>query len=82
MKFGFMAKKDYLGMKWKNRKKARFGWHRYLTRFALPVMSENNIIRYYNVYLATLIVRKSKDGKLYLYDVVNVKKEDSIEFEL
>lgn len=66
----------------KNNKKAKYGWYRYLTRFALPVMSDRNVIEYYNVYLATLIVRKSKDGKLYLYDIVNVKKEDSIVFEL
>lgn len=66
----------------KNMKKAKYGWYRYLTRFALPVMSDKNIIEYYNIYIATLIVRKSSEGKLFLYDIVNVKKEDSIEFEL
>lgn len=66
----------------KNSNKAKYGWYRYLTRFALPVVSDKNIIEYYNVYLATLIVRKSKEEKLYLYDIVNVKKENSIEFGL
>ena len=66
----------------KNKNKAKYGWHRYLSRFALPVVSEDNLIRYYNIYLATLVVRKTKNGKLYLYDIVNIKKEDSIEFNL
>ena len=64
----------------RSRKKAKYGWFRYLTRFAIPVMNEKNIIERYNIYLATVIVRKSKSGKLYLYDFVNVKKEDSVEF--
>ena len=68
--------------KQKNRKKAKYGWFRYLTRFALPVLDENDVIKYYNIYLATLVVRKAEDKKLYLYDIVNVKKEDSIKFEL
>ena len=29
----------------KNKKKAKYGWYRYLTRFALPVVSENNFIQ-------------------------------------
>lgn len=66
----------------KNKNKAKYGWHRYLSRFALPVVSENNLIQYYNIYLATLVVRKTKNGKLYLYDIVNIKKEDNIEFNL
>ncbi|MCI8956784.1 MAG: hypothetical protein HFG29_07330 [Eubacterium sp.] len=66
----------------KNRKKAKYGWYRYLSRFALPIITQDNVIRYYNVYLATLVVRKTKSGKLYLYDIVNIKKEDSIEFNI
>lgn len=44
-------------------------------------MSQENTIVYYNVYLATLIVRKNSRSQLYLYDVVHVKKENSIEFK-
>ena len=68
--------------KMKNEKKAKKGWYRYLTRFALPVITEENCISHYNVYLATLIVRVDKDGILNLYDVINVKKETSSPFEL
>ena len=64
----------------KNRKKAGKGWHRYLTRFALPVMSNELIIERYNIYIGTLVVRKSISGKLFLYDLVNIKKEDSVDF--
>lgn len=66
----------------KNAKKAPGGWYRYLTRFALPVLTENNCISHYNVYIATLIVRVNKEGILKLYDVINVRKEVSSPFEL
>lgn len=69
-------------MKEKNVKKAAQGWYRYLTRFALPVITNDNYISHYNIYLATLIVRIDKKGVLHLYDVINVKKETSSLFEL
>ncbi len=47
-------------LKEKNSKKAKYGWYRYLTRFALPVVNETNTITHYNVFLATLIVRKDQ----------------------
>ena len=72
--------KEMKNYKNKNSKKAKYGWYRYLTRFALPVMTEDNVIERYNVYIATIVVRKSKSGKLFLYDFVNVKKEDSVDF--
>ena len=72
--------KEMKNYKNKNSKKAKYGWYRYLTRFALPVMTDDDVIERYNVYMATIVVRKSKNGKLYLYDFVNVKKEDSVEF--
>lgn len=59
----------------KHGKKAGKGWFRYNTRFALPVTSENGEIIEYNTYQAVLIVRYSEDGKLYLYDIQNIKKE-------
>lgn len=69
-------------LKDKNNKKARYGWYRYLTRFALPVMNEESTITQYHIYLATLIVRKNHKKKLYLYDIVHVKKEGSFCFIL
>lgn len=69
-------------LKDKSNKKAKYGWYRYLTRFALPVVNEGNTITHYNVYLATLIVRKDYRKKMHLYDIVHVKKESSFNFVL
>ena len=69
-------------LKEKNVKKAQQGWYRYLTRFALPALTEDNVILHYNVYLATLIVRVDKARILHLYDVINVKKESTVPFAL
>jgi len=56
-------------------KDAPNGWYRYDTKFALPVYdSKGDLIRY-NVYNAALVVRCDKDNKLYLYDIINIKKE-------
>lgn len=52
-----------------------------MTRFALPVLTEDNVITHYNVYIATLVVRKDHRKKLHLYDVIYVRKESSIDFE-
>ena len=54
---------------------ARNGWYRYNSRVALPIFSENGVIERYNVFSVELIVRHSADGKLYLYDMINIKKE-------
>lgn len=74
--------KESDNLKQKNQDKAHYGWFRYLTRFALPVMDEKNVITHYNVFLATLVVRRDSRKKLFLYDVVNVKKENEAEFKL
>jgi len=59
---------------WRN---AKFGWYRYDSRFALPVYDEAGEIERYNVFHASLIVRHSEDKKLYLYDILDIKKETS-----
>ena len=56
---------------------AKFGWYRYDTRFAIPVYDSNAELVKYNVFLARILVRHAKDGKLYLYDVLRTKKETS-----
>ena len=59
----------------KHGKKAINGWYRYNTRFALPITNVDGEIEEYNIFQAVLIVRYSVDGKLYLYDIQNIKKE-------
>ena len=61
----------------RHNKRAKGGWYRYNTRFALPVMDDEGTIMNYNIYKAVLIVRHSANNKLYLYDIQNIKKETS-----
>lgn len=59
---------------------AMYGWYRYESRFALPVFSESGEIIRYNVFDVIMVVRHAKDGKMYLYDIMNIKKETSTLF--
>jgi hypothetical protein len=54
---------------------AKYGWYKYTSRFAIPVFQENGEVERYNVFRAEMLMRHSKNGKLYLYDVIEVKKE-------
>ena len=56
---------------------AKNGWYRYDTRFALPVYQENGELDRYNVFSARLLIRHASSGKMYLYDVLEIKKETS-----
>ena len=56
---------------------ARYGWYRYNAYFALPVFEENGRIARYNIFHTSLLVRHSTDKKLYLYDLIDIKKETS-----
>ena len=61
----------------KHGSKARFGWYRYTTRFGIPVYDEEGVLLRYNIFQARILVRRDEDGKLYLYDIVTIKKETS-----
>ena len=65
----------------KHNKDATFGWYRYDSRFALPVFNESGEIERYNVFRVLLVVRHAKNGKMYLYDIMNIKKETSTHFQ-
>lgn len=54
---------------------AKYGWYRYTSRFALPTYSEDEVIKGYIVYRIEMLIRHASDNKLYLYDMVNIKKE-------
>ena len=54
---------------------AQYGWYRFTARFALPVYSNNGELERYNIFRIEMLVRHASDNKLYLYDMVNVKKE-------
>lgn len=60
----------------KHVKRAKNGWYKYNTRFALPVY-ENEVLIRYNVFNARLLVNYAENGKKYLYDILAIKKETS-----
>ena len=43
----------------------------------VPVYDDKCELERYNVFHASMLVRHSNDGKLYLYDVIDIKKETS-----
>lgn len=53
------------------------GWYYYTTRFALPVYSNDDKLDEYNVYSGCLVVNCNFNGKMFLYDLVDIKKEAS-----
>lgn len=62
---------------WRN---AMYGWYRYDSRFALPVYGELGEVERYNVFHASMLIRHAADGKMYLYDIIDIKKETSNPF--
>lgn len=59
----------------KHARNAAYGWYRYDSRFALPVYAEDGKIERYNIFHASLLIRHDKNGKMYLYDILDIKKE-------
>lgn len=65
----------------KHNRKAKNGWYRFDTRFALPVYDNDGEIIRYNVFHARLLIRHSASGRKYLYDITSLKKETSNSFQ-
>ena len=65
----------------KHKQNAGEGWFRYDTYFSMPVRGNDETEDRINRYIATLIVRKTEKG-LFLYDIINIKKEASTPLEL
>ena len=61
----------------KHSQDAQKGWYYYHTRFALPLYNNKNKTEEYNAYTACLVINCASNGKLYLYDIVDIKKEAS-----
>lgn len=54
---------------------AMYGWYRFTSRFAMPIYSDHEELLRYNLYRIEMLIRHGSDNKLYLYDMVNIKKE-------
>lgn len=65
----------------KHNRNAANGWYRYDSRFALPVYDERGEAERYNVFHASMLIRHDASGKMYLYDMIDIKKETSNPFE-
>ena len=61
----------------KHNSKAKYGWYRYDTRFAIPQYDNTGELVRYNIFKGRLVIRHAQDGKLYLYDILRIKKETS-----
>ncbi len=61
----------------KHNSDAANGWYYYTTRFALPIYDNEKKTGDYNVYSGCLVVNSTSSGKMYLYDLVDIKKEAS-----
>lgn len=61
----------------KHNSKAKYGWYRYDTRFAVPKYDNYGELAGYNIFKGRLVIRHAQDGKLYLYDILRIKKETS-----
>ena len=59
----------------KHSKDAKLGWYRYESRFALPAIGDDGEVLRYNVFRVVMLIRHSEDGKKYLYDILEIKKE-------
>ncbi|MCQ2548573.1 MAG: helix-turn-helix domain-containing protein [Lachnospiraceae bacterium] len=57
--------------------KAKFGWYRYDTRFAIPKYNDFGELVGYNIFKGRIVIRHAQDNKLYLYDILRIKKETS-----
>lgn len=70
------SKTEEENKKKKHSRNAKNGWYRYDTRFALPVYDESGEVERYNVFSARLLIRHAASGKMYLYDVLEIKKRN------
>lgn len=59
----------------KHKKDAKYGWYRYDARFAIAIYDRSGEIEKYNVFKVRMIIRHDENGKKYLYDLINIKKE-------
>ena len=61
-------------------KNANRGWFRYDVKFSIPVFDNEGNQTNENIYSATLVARINDEG-VFLYDMINIKKEASKPFE-
>lgn len=61
---------------------AKNGWIYYKVRFGLPMYNNGCKTEEYNIYEGRLVVNCASNGKLYAYDLVDIKKEACNPFKI
>ena len=59
----------------KHKSNAKYGWYRCTVRFTLPISDDKGNIIGTNAFRGRMIIRCDADGKKYLYDIIDIKKE-------
>lgn len=59
----------------KHDKDAKYGWYRYMVRFTLPISDDKGNVIGKNIFQGKMIIRHAYNGKKYLYDIIDIKKE-------
>lgn len=66
----------------KHRKNAKYGWYRYDSKVAMPITNDTGDIECYSMFKVEVLVRCDENKKMYLYDIINIKKETSTPLKL
>jgi hypothetical protein len=59
----------------KHKINAKYGWYRGTVRFTLPTCDDKGNIVGKNVFQGRIIIRCDTDGRKYIYDIIDIKKE-------
>ena len=59
----------------KHNSNAKYGWYRCTVRFSLPTSDDKGNITGRNHFQGRMIIRCDANGKKYLYDIIDIKKE-------
>jgi len=54
---------------------AKYGWYRCTVYFTLPITNDKNVIIGKNAFQGRMIIRCDVNGKKYIYDIIDIKKE-------
>lgn len=54
---------------------AKYGWYRCTVRFSMPICDDKGNVIGRNRFQGRMIIRHDNDGKKYLYDIIDIKKE-------
>ena len=60
-----------------NNKDAKYGFYKYTTRFAIQLYDSNKKVLGAKIFNDQLLIRNASDGKKYLYDIIDIKIENS-----